>query len=50
MDPKTATCDDSVMANIRISHSEDGVATIALDRPHKKNALSVALREEMLDA
>ena len=50
MDPKTTTCDDSVMANIRISHSADSVATITLDRPRKKNALSVALREEMLDA
>ena len=50
MDPKTTACDDSVMADIKISHSEDGVATITLDRPHKKNALSVALREEMLDA
>ncbi len=38
------------MANIRLSHFEDGVATITLDRPHKKNALSVALREEVLDA
>jgi len=38
------------MANIRVSHCEDGVATITLDRPHKKNALSVALREEVLDA
>jgi enoyl-CoA hydratase/carnithine racemase len=38
------------MSNIRVSSSEDGVATITLDRPHKKNALSVALREEMLDA
>ena len=46
MDLNTATCDDSVMANIRILHSEEGVATITLDRPHKKNALSVALREE----
>ena len=38
------------MANIRVSPSEDGVATITLDRSHKKNALSVALREEVLDA
>jgi enoyl-CoA hydratase/carnithine racemase len=38
------------MANIRVSHCEDGVATITLDRPHKKNALSVALREEVLIA
>jgi enoyl-CoA hydratase/carnithine racemase len=39
-----------LMANIRVSHCEDGVATITLDRPHKKNALSVALREEVLIA
>jgi enoyl-CoA hydratase len=38
------------MANIRVSPCEDGVATITLDRSHKKNALSVALREEVLDA
>jgi len=38
------------MANIRVSHCEDGVATITLDRPRKKNALSVGLREEVLDA
>jgi len=38
------------MSNIRVSPSEDEVATITLDRPHKKNALSVALREEMVDA
>ncbi|MGA3148361.1 MAG: enoyl-CoA hydratase/isomerase family protein [Acidimicrobiales bacterium] len=50
VDLNTASCDDSVMANIRISHSEDRVATITLDRPHKKNALSMDLREEMVDA
>jgi enoyl-CoA hydratase len=44
------TCDDSKMTNIKISCSEDGVATVTLNRPHKKNALSIALREEMLDA
>jgi enoyl-CoA hydratase len=38
------------MANIRVSPCEDGVATITLDRPEKKNALSVALRLEVLDA
>ncbi len=45
-----ATCDDPVMANIRVSQSADAVATITLDRPSKRNALSVALREEMLQA
>jgi len=38
------------MANRRVSPSEDGVATITLDRSHKKNAISIALREEVLDA
>ena len=38
------------MANIRVSPSEDGVATITLDRSNKKNALSIALREEVIDA
>jgi enoyl-CoA hydratase len=38
------------MANIRVSPCEDGVATITLDREEKKNALSVALRLEMIDA
>lgn len=38
------------MANLWVSPCQDGVATITLDRPHKKNALSVALREEVLVA
>ena len=38
------------MANIRVSPCEDGMATITLDREEKKNALSVALRLEMIDA
>jgi enoyl-CoA hydratase len=42
--------DDDVMPSIRISPSEDGVATITLDRPLKKNALSIALREEIVEA
>jgi len=28
----------------------DGVATITLNRPEKKNALSIALRDELSDA
>jgi enoyl-CoA hydratase/carnithine racemase len=36
------------VADIRVSPCEGGVATITLDRPHKKNALSVALRDEVL--
>ena len=50
MDSKTSAWNDALMAHIRVSHSGDGVATITLDRPQKKNALSVALREEMLEA
>jgi enoyl-CoA hydratase/carnithine racemase len=38
------------VADIRVSRYGEGVATITLDRPHKKNALSVALREEVLHA
>jgi enoyl-CoA hydratase/carnithine racemase len=38
------------MPNIRVSPCENGVSTITLDRPHKKNALSVELREEVVDA
>ena len=38
------------MADIRVLPCDEGVATIVLDRPHKKNALSIALREEMIDA
>ena len=38
------------MPNIRVTPGEDGVVIITLDRPQKKNALSVALREEMLEA
>ncbi|HMF04403.1 MAG TPA: enoyl-CoA hydratase-related protein, partial [Acidimicrobiia bacterium] len=29
---------------------EDGVVTLTLDRPDKKNALSIALRDEVSDA
>jgi len=38
------------MSNIRVSACKDGVATITLDRPSKKNALSLALREEVIGA
>ena len=38
------------MTNIRVSPCEDGVTTITLNRPEKKNALSIALRLEVLDA
>jgi enoyl-CoA hydratase len=37
-------------ANIQVSAVEDGVATITLARPEKKNALSIALRDEVTDA
>jgi enoyl-CoA hydratase/carnithine racemase len=35
---------------IRIEAREPGVATIVLSRPEKKNALSIALRDEVSDA
>ena len=38
------------MADIRVLPCDEGVATIILDRSHKKNALSIALREEVIDA
>lgn len=36
--------------NILISDVRDAVATITLNRPQKKNALSIALRDEVSDA
>lgn len=36
--------------NIVVSDIRDAVATITLNRPQKKNALSIALRDEMSDA
>ena len=36
--------------NIRVESSPAGVATITLSRPEKKNALSIALRDEVSDA
>ncbi len=38
------------MADIRVLPCDEGVATIILDRSHKRNALSIALREEVIDA
>ena len=38
------------MALLRIDGPSDGVATLALDRPDKRNALSTALRDEISDA
>jgi enoyl-CoA hydratase len=35
---------------VRISPPADGVVTLTLDRPDKKNALSIALRDELSDA
>ena len=35
---------------IRISARTTGVATLTLARPEKKNALSIALRDEVSDA
>jgi enoyl-CoA hydratase len=35
---------------VQVSSAVDGVATVTLNRPEKKNALSIALRDEMSDA
>ena len=35
---------------VRVSEVEDGVVSVMLDRPQKKNALSIAVRDEMSDA
>jgi len=35
---------------LRVSGIDEGVVTVVLDRPAKKNALSVALRDEVSDA
>lgn len=35
---------------VRVSEIDEGVVTVVLDRPEKKNALSIALRDEVSDA
>lgn len=45
-----AGIDDAMPETIRIVPVEAGVATIVLSRPEKKNALSIALRDEVSDA
>ncbi len=35
---------------VRVSEVEEGVVSVVLDRPEKKNALSIALRDEMSEA
>jgi enoyl-CoA hydratase len=37
-------------ANIRLETSQDGISTLTLDRPAKRNALSIATMEELDDA
>ena len=34
---------------VRVSEIDEGVVTVVLDRPQKKNALSIALRDEVSD-
>ena len=36
--------------HIRVTEPSEGVATLTLDRPQKRNALSVALRDEVVEA
>jgi len=47
---RPAGIDDGVPETIRIGSVEAGVAMIVLSRPEKKNALSIALRDEVSDA
>ena len=35
---------------VLVAAADDGVATVTLNRPEKKNALSIALRDEVSDA
>jgi len=39
-----------VNAQLHIGHIDDGVVVVTLQRPEKKNALSIALRDEVSDA
>lgn len=47
---RRAGISEAMPAIIQIRPPEAGVATIVLDRPAKKNALSIALRDEVSDA
>src|SRR5262249_33481519 len=47
---RPAGIDDAMPETIQVSPVEGGVATIVLSRPEKKNALSIALRDEVSDA
>ena len=38
------------MALAKVSDAADGVVTLTLNRPEKKNALSIAVRDEVADA
>ncbi len=38
------------MALVQVSDAADGVVTVTLNRPEKKNALSIAVRDEVADA
>jgi enoyl-CoA hydratase len=41
---------DFQVINLEVSLPEEGVVTITLNRPTKKNALTIALRDEIVDA
>ena len=50
-EPELATAPSGMSDRLlRRSAPEDGVVTLTLDRPDKKNALSIALRDEVSDA
>ena len=35
---------------VSVTEPDDGIVVVTLERPEKKNALSIALRDEMSDA
>jgi enoyl-CoA hydratase/carnithine racemase len=38
------------MAHVTVTDPADGVAVLTIERPDKKNALSIAVRDEMSDS
>lgn len=48
--PPKARAYDQPMDELLVAHTPNGVATLTLNRPERKNALSVSLREAISDA